>query len=302
MQSLKGLSGAALATDTDIRIATRRVAQHSYKYSRGRVLIIADGVEWRGAAVMAAYAANNAIASLRTATGFVTVAAPKELVPLFSKFSPVFVLKELAGNDRGRVSAVDSIRHDATVVGPGIQSADTRTSFLEKMLKSEEAAKRTVVLDAGVLGALAKKKWMITANTILTPHDGEFKALTGVNLKGKGLASRIKAAKDFVKKHDCTLVLKGHETIIADRERVKVNMAKSPALATMGSGDVLCGMIASYAAQHSDLFESAVAGVHAHSLIGDALFRKKGMHIIATDIIDAIPDVLKRFDRISKVG
>ncbi len=294
MQSLKGLSKKLIATDKDIGIATSPVRMHSHKYSRGRVLIIAASTEWRGAAVMAAYAANNAIAALRTVSGFVTVAATSESILALSGFSPVFVLRELKGSEDDYVREIDSIRHDSLVMGPGVQNM--KMPLFRKLARSAESVNKPLVIDADALGMISKDKKQITSNMALTPHDGEFKKLAGVDLEGKGIGARIEAASSFAKKYGCVLVLKGHETIIADRARLKVNAAKTPALATMGSGDVLAGMLASYAAQHRDLFESAVAAVHAHSLIGDTLFKKKGMHIIATDVIDAIPDALKRFD------
>ncbi len=294
MQSLKGI----LTADKDIRKATKPVGLHSYKYSRGRVLIIADSREWRGAAVMAAYAANNAIAALRTVSGFVTVAAPKGLFQALSDLSPVFVLKELTGNESDYVKTIEGIRHDAIVMGPGIQKL--QMALLERLVRAEERAGKPIIIDAGVIGLVSKKKSIITRNMILTPHDGEFKTLTGIELEGRDTADRIGAARNFSNKHGCTLVLKGHETIITDGTRLKVNIAKSPALATMGTGDVLAGIIASYAAQHNDLFESAVAGVRAHSLAGDILSKEKGVHILATDIIGALPRVLKKFDRISR--
>jgi NAD(P)H-hydrate epimerase len=92
-------------------------------------------------------------------------------------------------------------------------------------------------------------------------------------------------------------VLKGHFTVITDGSSVKVNKAGSSALATMGTGDVLDGMIAAYAAVHGNAFESAVAAVTAHSMLGDALWRKKGNHIIAMDLIDALPSFLRKFDK-----
>jgi NAD(P)H-hydrate epimerase len=300
MQSLKALSKSLLTTDKDIRIATRPTNMHDHKHSRGRVLIIAGSVEWRGAALMAAYAANNALAALRTASGFVTIAAPKELIVALTGLSPVFILKELAGSSNTIKNEISLIRHDVAVIGPGIRDSNLNLDQLEKIAKMEQKEGRPVIIDAGVIGIIARRKAVITKNMILTPHDGEFKILTGLDPKGRSISTRIQMAKQFAKEHGCVIVLKGHETVVTDGKRVKVDVAKSPALATMGSGDVLCGIIASYAAQHDDNFESTVAAVRLHTTIGDFLFKEKGMHIIATDIIDTIPYVLKRFDVIKK--
>ncbi|MFI5412880.1 MAG: NAD(P)H-hydrate dehydratase [Candidatus Micrarchaeales archaeon] len=296
MQSLKGLSKAIIANDNDIRKATMPLDMHGNKYSHGRVLVIGGSFEWRGATTMASFAANSAIAALRTVSGFVTVAAPKDVLVNASIRSPVFVLEEMNGKVDHDIKKIDSIRHDAVVVGPGIQKKNMSSDFLKRLTQIEKRKENFMIIDAAMIGFLAEKKDMISSNMVLTPHTGEFFQLTGIDLKKKNILERIKTAKEFAAKYGCVILLKGHETIITDGKRVKVNIAKTPALATMGSGDVLCGIIASYIASHKDPFESAVAGAHLHSTIGDMLFKRKGAHIIATDIIDAIPDVLKRFD------
>ena len=95
-------------------------------------------------------------------------------------------------------------------------------------------------------------------------------------------------------------MLKGNETVITDGELLKINVAGTPALATMGTGDVLAGMITSYAALHKNPFESAVAAVHAHSMIADALYVKKGLHITAQHIIDNMAETLRQFDIVKR--
>jgi len=52
----------------------------------------------------------------------------------------------------------------------------------------------------------------------------------------------------------------------------------------------------SYAGVHDNPFESAVAGVYMHSLIGDALYKEKGVHATAMDVIDKIPEMMKKYD------
>ncbi len=285
-----------IANDNDIRMATEPIKMHANKYSHGRVLILGASQEWRGAALMAAYAADNALAALRTGTGFVTIAATKKLIFAAGKLSPVFVVKELKGEVITDTKEIGAIRHDVIVVGPGLEKSNISAKFLEAVAKLEKKKGNMMIIDAAALGVLKGHERLIGKNMILTPHDGEFKALTGIDLKDGKLEERINAAKAFAKQHRCTLVLKGHETIVTDGKRIKIDVSKTPALATMGTGDVLCGIIASYAASHKEPFESAVAGVHVHSIIGDELFKKKGVHITAQDVIDAIPDVLKRFD------
>lgn len=231
-------------------------------------------------------------AALRTCSGYVTVAAPSRVVGMVAPSMPIFVYKKLTGVLEKDKATLKKVRRDSVVVGPGMEHTPSNARLVAEILKTERKLGNTVVVDAGALGPAVKSG---ISGAILTPHDGEFQKISEKK-PGKTAKARISAAKGFAKSHKCILVLKGHETIITDGEKVKINKAKSPALATMGSGDVLDGIIASYAARHKNRFECAVAGVHVHSMIADKLFKKKGEHITAQDVIDAIPDTLKGFD------
>ena len=65
-------------------------------------------------------------------------------------------------------------------------------------------------------------------------------------------------------------------------------------MATGGSGDVLSGIIASLTAQGMEPYNAACLGVYLHGLAGDEAAARLGEHaMIASDIIDALPSVLK---------
>jgi NAD(P)H-hydrate epimerase len=297
MQDLKGFPRQVLAGSVDVRKATKPLDMHWNKYSRGSVLIVAGSTELMGAMKMAYYAANNAMAALRTVSGYVTVAAPKDVLIAASDISPVFVIKELDGNVEHDMEAIRSTRHDAIILGPGIPKPGIEAKLIEKIVALEKSRKNTMVIDGAMISEMAKRKALINERMILTPHTGEFKSLTGVDLKEKSLPIRVKEVEKFVNSHNCTLLLKGNETIVSDGKRLKLVVSKTPALATMGTGDVLCGIIASYAASNGDPFGSAVAGAYVNSVIGDTLFKEKGEHITAIDVIEEIPKIIKEFDK-----
>jgi NAD(P)H-hydrate epimerase len=178
-------------------------------------------------------------------------------------------------------------------MSPSRESLDAILEFIRRCDKP-------MVLDAAALRAAALDKSVLGARMVLTPHEGEFEALTGIKLDYSPLHERVRAAVRFASSYKCTLVLKGNETVVTNGKLLKINRAASPALATMGTGDALSGMIASYLARHDDVFECAVAAVHAHAKAGDLLSMQKGIHITATDVVEAIPDVLRLFDVVDR--
>ena len=67
---------------------------------------------------------------------------------------------------------------------------------------------------------------------------------------------------------------------------------------TAGSGDVLSGMIAGLMAQGNfSPAEAAIIGVYLHGLAGDVVADEVGeVPLVASDIIDAIPEALYLLD------
>ncbi|MCL4518519.1 MAG: NAD(P)H-hydrate dehydratase, partial [Thaumarchaeota archaeon] len=80
------------------------------------------------------------------------------------------------------------------------------------------------------------------------------------------------------------------------------NSVGSPAMTCGGIGDTLSGVIGALLAQNKDTQIKSVDIAAAASLVvGSAGMRaseSKGFHIVASDIIEKIPEVLKPYDRV----
>jgi NAD(P)H-hydrate epimerase len=150
-----------------------------------------------------------------------------------------------------------------------------------------EKATVPVVLDADALNILSQhREWfdLLSARTLLTPHPGEFRRLTGTDSSDFRLMEEQRA---FAMRHGCVVVLKGAHTSVALPDgRVFFNSTGNPGMATGGSGDVLTGMIASLLAQGYDPADAAVTGVYLHGLSGDIALRIHSEEsVIAGDIL-----------------
>jgi len=263
----------------------------AHKGDFGKVCIIAGSVGFSGAAALAGKSA------LRSGSGLVRVAVPKSILPIVASFDPCYTTIPLAEDSAGKISAkaADAIlnsieENDIIAFGPGIGISSGIKSILESLIRIE---KLRLVIDADGLNNLAKlKDWqkINKANLILTPHPGEMKRLWEGLFRGAMPDDRQKIATEFAKETNTTIVLKGHQTVVADNEKFYVNTTGNPGMATAGSGDVLTGVITSLCGQQMNNFDAAVLGVYIHGLAGDLAAKEKGfVGLIATDIIDYLP-------------
>ena len=183
---------------------------------------------------------------------------------------------------------------DVLAIGPGL-GRERSTRYLIRKLVSK--IKKPLVIDADALNALAGHLDILPTGekVILTPHPGEMSGLTGVTTPAIQ-KNRKKVAQNFVNRYNVILVLKGHRSLVARKQKSPyVNNTGNPGMAKAGSGDVLTGMIAAFLAQGLSGFESGKYAVYLHGLSGNLAARKKTqIAMAASDIIDNIPGAIKK--------
>jgi NAD(P)H-hydrate epimerase len=124
---------------------------------------------------------------------------------------------------------------------------------------------------------------------VITPHPGEMGRLLKMST-AEVQNDREGAAREFAKAYGVVTVLKGHNTIVTDGDRIYVNRSGNPGMATAGSGDILSGVTGTFLAQVEDPFQAAVMAVYVHGLAGDMAKEEKGEYgMIATDIVENLP-------------
>ena len=117
------------------------------------------------------------------------------------------------------------------------------------------------------------------------------------------LKQRIKQIQILQKLTKGTVVLKGHQTLISDGDKIFVNPTGGPALAKGGSGDILAGLIAGFWAQigrqngfdfKSSLL-SAITAVYLHGLSADLAVKELTQRcVLASELLNYLPNAIKK--------
>jgi len=164
-----------------------------------------------------------------------------------------------------------------------------------------------IVIDADGLTALSP--WKIKGDSdlplILTPHEGEFRKLLGLEKEEfeTVINDRVKVVRDFATEHNVILVLKGERNLIGGRNgNVVVNPTGNPGLGKAGNGDTLTGIITGFVAQavqmKIDIFETVVAAVYVAGMAGDIAEKKFGKRVMtASDVRECLAEVFAQFER-----
>ena len=263
--------------DTYAALLSKSEDGHKYRY--GHALVLAGGVGRGGAARLAARAA------LRIGAGLVTLACPAAALQENAARLDAIMVRPLRDTaPLGQVLA--DTRISALCLGPGMGLGAREEALLAAAL----SAARPCVLDADALTLLARAdhlRKMLHPACVLTPHDGEFARLCP-DLSGPDRARRAAT------RLGCVVVLKGARTEIAAASgeclsATATGSHAAPWLATAGSGDVLAGMIAGLLARGI----APLLAAHAAALLHQAAGRALGPGLIAEDLPEVLPQVLR---------
>jgi len=296
---LEAVDGALdLLTPADVAGILDPRQTDTHKGSYGRVVIVAGSPGMAGAAALAARAA------LRGGAGLVTVAAPDSVFSIIAAQVVEALVQPLASNAHGGFAAAAqaglmelAATADVLAVGPGIGTSPETAELIRALVTASSVP---VVLDADGLNAFVgdfEELQKVGPPCIITPHPGEAARLLGITT-AEVQNDRVGAARDLAARSGAIAILKGYRSLIASANgAIAVNPTGNPGMATGGSGDVLTGLIAAFVGQGVEPVTAARAGAFYHGEAGDRAAELMGeVSLIASDIIDMLPEALMRFE------
>ena len=263
----------------------RRRAAESHKGDHGELLVIGGG-PYTGAPALAAQAA------LRAGADLVHVACPASVAPQIQGYSENLIVHPFEG-DRFAPAAVDSlldlaVDQDAVLIGPGLGNHEETLAAVESFLSAYSGR---AVVDADALSVVPGVD--TEATLICTPHQGELVGMGGKT--DDDWERRTELVDDFTAELGQTVLVKGAYDIIADGEETRVNRTGNPGMTVGGTGDVLAGVVTSLFTGHEPRTAAAV-GAYITGHAGDLAFGGRGYGLVATDLLDRLPEAFERND------
>jgi NAD(P)H-hydrate epimerase len=284
-----------LLTTDRVRAYFKPRLPDAHKGTSGHLLVLAGSPGKTGAAAM------TALSAMRIGAGLVTLGIPQSLNPVLEAQVLEVMTCPLPESVNGMLdeSSFDVIMElllgkKCLAIGPGIGTETATKNLVHRVIQE---CTLPIVMDADGLNCLAGNTGLlnnIKAPAVLTPHPGEMARLTDTT-PGQIQKNRISCTRDFAKKFNVHVVLKGARTVIGHPDgRVFVNPTGNPGMASGGMGDVLTGMIAGLITQGFTVESATHAGVFLHGAAADILEKAKGpFGFLASDLMTAIPEQIK---------
>ena len=265
------------------------------KYDFGLLLVIGGGEFYSGSPAL------SALAAFRSGVDMVRIIAPKRAADIVASFSPNLAAHPLEGNWLIKkhlatlLALTESAKavargNTAVVIGGGIGRSEETQEAISEYLSQVSVP---VVIDADAIHAVGKKPEIISGKPFLiTPHTYEFFVLTKKEVYKLPLEEKIKVVQKEAARLQTTILLKGPTDIISNGKKVALNKTGTPYLTKGGTGDTLAGIAGALMARGINPFLTAQAAAYINGRAGEIITKKLKEGLTATDLIEAIPQVL----------
>jgi NAD(P)H-hydrate epimerase len=220
----------------------------AHKWSTGSVLVVGGAPGMLGAAVLAGRAA------LHFGAGAVGLAVPAESSSAAAAAAPELLQYQITSLPE---------RFQVLLLGPGLGPG--HGDLVHRLLAEWRGP---VVVDADALAAIDASMPTRAGPLVATPHHGEFRRLTGKEPTPEA-AAEVSSSTGLV------MLLKGNPTWVTDGSSSWAVTSGGPELATIGTGDVLAGMVSALLSNGLPSLFAARSAAYWHGVAGSQLARSE---------------------------
>ena len=262
----------------------------------GYVGIMGGSLEYSGAVKLA----NLSASAVRAGCGVVRLIVPEGIAKVVAPYLLEQTIFPMNDNANKMVFSEQQINEalsklKALAIGMGWGQSKEYEKILEYILGNYNIP---VVIDADGLNTISKMNMDILKSTkckvILTPHLKEFERLSKIKVEDIK-KDEITIAKDFAKKYDVILLLKGPTTVVTDGEKVYLVKRGCPGMATAGSGDVLSGILVGLLGYNEPDILTVATGAYLNGIAGEIAQEKyTDISMIASDTVKCLPKAIKK--------
>jgi len=279
----------------------------SHKGQYGKLVVVAGSYRHTGSPIFVG------ISAYKAGCDLVYLIGPERAMDIAASYSPLLITEPLKGKFLSSIHVkkvldfVKEVRATALVIGNGLwRKMETKKAIL-KIIKSLDLP---MVIDADAIRALALDKSIVyRKKCVITPHDNEFLELTKVSLprNDEELEKRIEIVREESCKINCVdgnrecdinpsvvMLVKGKVDIITNGKEVFLNYTGNKKMTVGGMGDTLAGICGALLARNVDQIKAASAAAYINGLAGELAIKKYGESTITTDLINEIPNALKK--------
>lgn len=230
----------------------------SHKGENGKVLIVAGSRKYHGAAVFCMLGARR-FADL---VYFMPGERDEKLLFAVSQVPEAIVVGEYP-------------EADCVLAGPGTGDAHLDLGNLKRKYSK-------IILDGDALKQVEPGE---LKGCLITPHEGEFKRLFGMD----GSPEHVRSMAERWK---CTILKKGRVDVVSDGKEMVLGAGGNAGMTKGGTGDVLAGLLCALYAKN-DALVAAIAASRANKKAGDLLFKEKGYAYCASDLAEKLPEAMR---------
>lgn len=273
--------------------------KNSHKGSFGKLVFIGGSDRYQGAVLLASMAA------LRSGVGLLNVITTKSAASAlmsYAREATVFPLEsdrdgfiDISGRENDIKKIIKSA--DALLIGCGLGQGKDCAKILDIAINSAECP---MIIDADGINLVSEcieclRK--VKAEVVLTPHPGELARLVGKDVDYVR-KNRFECAKSLHERTGAVICAKSSSTVICAKEGSYLSVRGNSGLARGGSGDLLAGLISSFAAQGYPVSDAVKIGVTVQGLACESATEKLSERgTLPSDILNELPELFKKIER-----